>query len=85
MAGKYIRSRLPGARVGSDVVEATEHLECWVTFDAVLLAEIGLLGAVDFDERNVLFLQSGGSLLVLWSQSLAVAAPRCKDFELWGQ
>lgn len=32
-----LRSGLPLARVGGDVIKASEDLECWVSFDTVCL------------------------------------------------
>lgn len=56
-------------------VKATEDLERRVSLDAVLLAEVGLLGAVDLCELDVLALELGGCFLILGSEGLAVAAP----------
>lgn len=44
------------ARVWRDVLLAAEDLERWVSLDAVLLAEILLLGAVDLGQCNALLL-----------------------------
>lgn len=65
--------------VGSDVVKATEDLEGGVTLNAVGLAEVSLLSAVDLGEADVLLLEGGGSLLVLGGEGLAVAAPGSED------
>lgn len=65
--------------VGRDVVEATEDLQGGVALNAVLLAEIRLLCAINLDELDVLLLQCGGSGLVLGSERLAVTAPWCED------
>jgi hypothetical protein len=43
------------------------------------LAEVRLLCAVNLDKLDVLVLERGGSLLVLWGESLAVSAPRSED------
>jgi hypothetical protein len=60
--------------VGRDVLLSTEDLESRVSLNAIILAELRLLCAVNLDERNVLLLEGCGSLLVLGSESLAVAA-----------
>lgn len=73
-------SSLTLARVGRDVVGAAEDLEGGVALNAVLLAEIRLLSAVDLDELDVLLLEGGGSLLVLGSEGLAVTAPGSEDY-----
>ena len=72
-------SSLALARVGSDVLEATEDLEGGVTLNAVVLAEVGLLSAVDLGESDVLLLEGSGSLLVLGGEGLAVTAPGSED------
>lgn len=74
-----LRSSLALASVGADVLSTTEDLEGRVSLDTVLLAEVGLLSAVDLCELDVLLLERGGSLLVLGSEGLAVTAPRCED------
>lgn len=66
--------------VGSDVVKTTEDLEGGVTLNAVGLAEVSLLSAVDLGEADVLLLEGGGSLLVLGGEGLAVAAPGSEDY-----
>lgn len=66
--------------VGGDGVEATEDLEGRVTLNAMLLAQLGLLSAVDLGELDVLLLEGGGSLLVLGGKGLAVTAPRGEDW-----
>lgn len=72
-------SSLALARVGSDVLEATEDLEGGVTLNTVVLAEVGLLSAVDLGESDVLLLEGSGSLLVLGGEGLAVTAPGSED------
>lgn len=74
-----LRRSLALASVGSNVVEATEDLEGGVALNTVLLAEVGLLSAVDLGKLDVLLLQRGGSLLVLGGEGLAVAAPWGED------
>lgn len=65
--------------VGRGVLQATEDLEGRVALDAICLAEVGLLCAVDLDELDVLLLQGGSGLLVFWGKGLAVAAPWGED------
>lgn len=65
--------------VGRDILGATEDLEGGVALNAVLLAQICLLCAVDLDEGNVLLLKCGSRRLVLGSKRLAVAAPWRED------
>lgn len=77
--GANSRSSLALALVGSDVVKAAEDLESRVALNAMLLAEVGLLCAVDLGDLDVLLLERGGSLLILGGESLAVAAPRGED------
>ena len=67
------------ALVGRDVLGAAEDLQGRVAFDAKLLAEVLLLGAVDFGECNVLVLERCGGLFVLGREGFAVAAPWCED------
>lgn len=74
-----VRAGLALALVGSVVVEATEDLQGGVTLNTESLTEVGLLSAIDLDQLDVLFLQGGGSLLVLGGESLAVATPRGED------
>ncbi len=74
-------SSLTLASVWGDVVKTTEDLEGRVTLDAVILAEIGLLSAVDLGEPDVLLLESGSSLLVLGGEGLAVTAPGSEDYK----
>jgi hypothetical protein len=45
----------------------------------VVTAEVGLLGAVDLGQSNVLLLEGCGGLLVLGCKGLAVSAPRGED------
>lgn len=73
-------SSLALALVGRDGVEATEDLEGRVALNAMLLAQLGLLSAVDLGELDVLLLEGGGSLLVLGGKGLAVTAPRGEDW-----
>ena len=75
------RSSLALATVGADVIRATEDLEGRVTLNTVLLAEVGLLGAVDLCELDVLLLEGGGGLLVLGGEGLAVTTPGSEDWE----
>lgn len=79
MTGVGLPSSLALARVGSDIVKATEDLEGGVTLDALVFAEVGLLGAVNLGELDVLLLESCGGLLVLGGEGLAVTAPGSKD------
>ena len=72
---------LAGTSVGRDDVKATEDLEGGVALNAVVLAEISLINAVDLGKLDVLLLESGGSLLVLGGESLAVATPGSEDWE----
>ena len=71
--------RLAGAGVGLDVLGATEDLESRVALDAVGLAEVLLLGAVDLGELDLLVFEGGGRFLVLGGEGLAVAAPWRED------
>jgi hypothetical protein len=80
----HVRDQAVGlalAAIGRDVLRAAEDLEGGVALDAVLLAEILLLSAVDLDERNVLLLQRSRSRLVLGRKGLAVAAPWREDWQ----
>lgn len=79
MTSVDLPSSLALAGVGSDVLEATEDLEGGVTLNAVVLAEVGLLSAVDLGESDVLLLEGSSSLLVLGGECLAVAAPGSED------
>lgn len=56
MSDGDVRSSFPLARVWGDVVQPTEDLERRVALDAILLAQILLLGAVDLGELDVLLL-----------------------------
>ena len=76
----HIRLGFPRDAIGSDVVGATEDLEGGVALNAILLAQLGLLCAVDLDERDVLLLECCGRLLVLGRERLAVTAPRGEDW-----
>lgn len=73
------------AAVGRDILGATEDLEGGVALDAVLLAQVGLLGAVDLDEGDVLLLERRGGRLVLGGEGLAVAAPGREDCAALGR
>lgn len=73
-------SSLALTSVGSNVLKAAEDLEGGVTLNAVVLAEVGFLSAVDLGELDVLLLEGSGSLLVLGGESLAVAAPGSEDY-----
>lgn len=75
-----LRICLALAGVGRDVILAAEHLEGRVSLNAICLAELSLLCAVDLDKSNVLLLQGGGGLLVLGGESLAVAAVVCNQY-----
>lgn len=74
-----VRACLALALVGGVVVKATEDLQGGVTLNTEGLAQICLFSAVDLDKLDVLLLESGGSLLVLRSESLAVTTPRGED------
>lgn len=63
----HVRIGFPLALVRADVVGATEDLEGRVAFNAVGLAELRLLCAVDLGKLDVLLLQGGGGLLILGS------------------
>jgi hypothetical protein len=52
-----LRCGLALALVRRDVICAAEDLESWVALNAILLAKLGLLCAVDLDEPDVLLLQ----------------------------
>ena len=54
--GGHIRSSLPLAFVRGDVFGAAEDLEGWVALDAVGLAKISLLCAVDLYQLDILLL-----------------------------
>lgn len=73
--------RLAWALVGGDIVRAAEDLESGVALDAILLAEILLLGAVDFGEGDLLVFERRGGFFVLGGEGFAVAAPGCEDWE----
>jgi hypothetical protein len=79
MTNINLPSSLALAGVGSDVLKATEDLEGGVTLNTVILAEVGLLSAVDLGESDVLLLEGSSSLLVLGGEGLAVAAPGSED------
>ncbi|KAF5125953.1 hypothetical protein E5D57_010647 [Metarhizium anisopliae] len=72
-------SSLALAIVGGDIVNAAENLEGGITLDAVLLAEFSFFSAVNLGELDVLFFQSGSSLLVFGGEGFAVSAPRGED------
>ena len=79
-----LRGRLALATVGGDVVKATEDLESRVALDSVGGAELRVLSAVDLDELDALVGERGRRLLVLGSQSLAVATPGRVDYAARG-
>jgi hypothetical protein len=61
------------------VVDTAEDLESGVSLDAVALAQLLLLGAVNLCEGNVLCLELGSGLFVFGSEGLAVSAPGSED------
>lgn len=71
--------RLAGAGVRLHVLGAAEDFEGRVALDAVALAEVLLLGAVDLGERDGLLFERCGCFLVLGREGFAVAAPRRED------
>lgn len=71
---------LAGTLVGLVVVDTTEDLESGVSFNAIALAQLLLLSAVNLCEGNVLVLELGSSLLVLGRKGLAVSAPGSEDW-----
>jgi hypothetical protein len=73
MGFEDLRRSLSCTRVWGNVVSTTEDLESWVTLDAITLAEVSLFCAIDLGEFDILLLQCGGSLLVLWSKCFAVS------------
>lgn len=77
-----VRRGLALAAVGRDIVKTSEDLESGVALDTVVLAEVGLLGAVNLGQSNVLLLESCGGLLVLGCKCLAVSAPGGEDCEV---
>jgi hypothetical protein len=79
MTGVGLPSSLALARVGSDILKATEDLEGGVTLDALVFAEVGLLSAVNLGELDVLLLEGCSGLLILGGEGLAVTAPGSKD------
>jgi hypothetical protein len=79
MTGVGLPSSLALARVGSDILKATEDLEGGVTLDAMVFAEVGLLSAVNLGELDVLLLEGCSGLLILGGEGLAVTAPGSKD------
>jgi hypothetical protein len=56
VTGAHVRRSLALAAVGGDIVEASEDLEGRVALDTVVLAEVGLLSAVNLGQSNVLLL-----------------------------
>lgn len=80
MTGVGLPSSLALARVGSDILKATEDLEGGVTLDALVFAEVGLLSAVNLGELDVLLLEGCSGLLILGGEGLAVTAPGSKDY-----
>jgi hypothetical protein len=79
MTSVDLPSSLALARVGSDIIEATEDLEGGVTLDALVSTEVGLLSAVNLGELDVLLLEGRSGLLILGGEGLAVATPGSKD------
>lgn len=78
----HVRDQAVGlalSTVGRDILGAAEDFEGGVALNAVLLAQILLLCAVDLDEGDVLLLKCGSRRLVLGSKCFAVAAPWCED------
>jgi hypothetical protein len=74
-----IRISFALAGVWRDGLGAAENLEGGIALDAIFLAKVLLLGAVDLDERNILLLERRRRRLVLGGERLAVTAPRCED------
>lgn len=52
-----------------------------VSLDALGLAELSMLNAVDFCKLDVLFLEGSGGLLVVGGKSFAMAAPGGKELD----
>lgn len=77
-----VRAGLALALVWSVVIETTENLECGVSLNTVLLAQVCLLSAVYLDKLDVLLFQGSGCLLVLGGEGLAVTTPGGED--CWG-
>lgn len=75
-----VRRRFAGTAVGFCRIHTTEDLDGRVTLDVVLLTQIRLRCAVDLDQRDVFFLELGGSCLILGSKGFAVTAPRREKF-----
>jgi hypothetical protein len=61
-----LRGGFSSTWIGGDLLEATEDLECGISFDSIFLAEIRFSCAVDLYEGDVFVLQRGGSFFVLW-------------------
>ena len=68
-----------GARIWLDVVKAPEDLDCGIPLYAVVFAQVRLLCAVDFHQRNVLLFQRRCSLFIFGCKSLAVTTPWRKE------
>lgn len=75
-----LRLRLTSSPVRLGILRAPENLHGRVTLDPIISAQVLFGSAVDLDERDVLPLQFGGSLLILGGQSLAMTAPGGKEF-----
>lgn len=60
-----------------ELLSVFEEVKCWETLDAESFSEGLLLGGIDLSETEwwVIFAQGFGSLLVLWSEFLAVSTP----------
>lgn len=68
-----LRRSLSRTGVWAAVVCTAEDLESWVTLNAMRLAKSGLLCAINLCKLDVLLLQCGGSLFVLWGKGFAVS------------
>jgi hypothetical protein len=69
----HSRRSLSCARIWGNIVWATEHLKRWVAFDAIALAEISLLCAINLSKLDVLLLQCGCGFFVFRGKCFAVA------------
>lgn len=78
--GGDLRSSFTLTSIRAGVLKATEDLESGVTLNAIRLAKLGLLCAVDLGKLDVLLNQSSGSLLVLGGEGLAVTTPGSVDW-----
>ena len=79
MGLKCVRWGFTSAGIWCDIVKTPEDLDCWITLNTVVFTQLCFLCAVNLDEGNVLFFKGSRSLLVLGCESLAVAAPWCKE------